>query len=72
VDLPEKGASTFKGKVVFVSPEINPVNGQARVWAEIDNASGLLRPGLRPQMKIQIADPTHPDESKAKANSRRP
>jgi len=40
VDLPDKGATTFNGKVVFVSPEINPVNGQARVWAEIDNSSG--------------------------------
>jgi multidrug efflux pump subunit AcrA (membrane-fusion protein) len=54
VDLPDKGATTFKGKVVFVSPEISPINGQARVWAEIDNSSGLLRPGLRPQMKIEM------------------
>ena len=54
VELPDKGATTFKGKVVFVSPEISPVNGQARVWAEIDNSSGLLRPGLRPQMKIEM------------------
>ena len=27
----------FAGKIVFVSPEIDPVNGQVRVWAEIDN-----------------------------------
>jgi multidrug efflux pump subunit AcrA (membrane-fusion protein) len=58
VDLPDKGATTFNGKVVFVSPEINPVNGQARVWAEIDNSSGLLRPGLRPQMKIEMPGPS--------------
>jgi macrolide-specific efflux system membrane fusion protein len=54
VDLPGRGATIFRGKVVFVSPEISPVNGQARVWAEIDNSSGLLRPGLRPQMRIQV------------------
>jgi macrolide-specific efflux system membrane fusion protein len=54
VDLPGKGDTTFSGKVVFVSPEINPVNGQARVWAEIDNQEGLLRPGLRPRMTIQL------------------
>ncbi len=58
VDLPNKGATTFKGKVVFVSPEINAVNGQARVWAEIDNSSGLLNPGLRPQMKIEVPGPS--------------
>jgi RND family efflux transporter MFP subunit len=57
IDLPDKGATTFKGKVVFVSPEVSPINGQARVWAEIDNTSGLLRPGLRPQMRIQLATP---------------
>jgi RND family efflux transporter MFP subunit len=58
VDLPDKGATTFKGKVTFVSPEISPVNGQARVWAEIDNSSGLLRPGLRPKMKIGMSEPS--------------
>jgi macrolide-specific efflux system membrane fusion protein len=58
VELPDKGPTTFKGKVVFVSPEINAVNGQARVWAEIDNSSGLLRPGLRPQMKIEMPGPS--------------
>lgn len=56
VNLPDKGATTFTGKVVFVSPEVNPVNGQTRVWAEIENTGGLLRPGLRPQMKIQLPD----------------
>jgi multidrug efflux pump subunit AcrA (membrane-fusion protein) len=54
VDLPGRGETTFAGKVIFVSPEINPVNGQARVWAEIDNRQGLLRPGLRPRMTIQL------------------
>jgi macrolide-specific efflux system membrane fusion protein len=54
VDLPGQSEAAFSGKVVFVSPEINPVNGQARVWAEIDNREGLLRPGLRPRMTIQL------------------
>ncbi len=56
IDLPEKGTATFTGKVIFVSPEVNPVNGQTRVWAEIDNTGGLLRPGLRPQMKIKLSN----------------
>ncbi len=59
VELPGKGATTFSGKVIFVSPEISPVNGQTRVWAEIDNTDGQLRPGLRPQMKIQMPGPTN-------------
>jgi macrolide-specific efflux system membrane fusion protein len=52
MELPGKGETTFAGKVVFVSPEISPVNGQVRVWAEVDNKDGLLKPGLRPRMTI--------------------
>ena len=37
----------FVGQITFVSPEVNPVNGQIRVCAEIDNASGALRPGVQ-------------------------
>ena len=33
------------GKMVFVSPEVDPITGQVRVWAEIDNRDGRLRPG---------------------------
>jgi macrolide-specific efflux system membrane fusion protein len=47
-----KGPTTHSGKVVFVSPEINPVNGQVRIWAEVDNQDGVLKPGLRPRMTI--------------------
>ena len=42
----------FAGKVVFVSPEIDPVNGQVRVWAEIENKDLKLRPGLHGSMTI--------------------
>lgn len=45
VDLPGKSRSTFEGKLVFVDPEIDPVNNQVRIWAEIDNGALLLRPG---------------------------
>ncbi len=55
MDLPGKGETTFQGKIVFVSPEISPVNGQVRVWAEVDNKDGLLKPGLRPRMTITPA-----------------
>jgi RND family efflux transporter MFP subunit len=42
----------FVGKVAFVSPEVDPITGQVRVWAEIENKSGALRPGQPVQMRI--------------------
>ncbi len=42
----------FHGKVTFVSPEVNPINGQVRVWSEFDNREGRLRPGLSARMTI--------------------
>lgn len=53
VDLPGKKAAKFAGEMVFVSPEVDPVNGQVRVWAEIDNRDLVLRPGLRGRLTIQ-------------------
>lgn len=35
----------YTGQLVFVSPEADPVNGQVRVWAEIDNSDLSLHPG---------------------------
>jgi macrolide-specific efflux system membrane fusion protein len=52
VDLPGASHAEFRGKVVFVSPEVNPVNGQFRVWAEVENRDQLLRPGLQGSMVI--------------------
>ena len=40
------------GALVFVSPEVNPISGQVRVWAEFDNPDLLLRPGLQGSMII--------------------
>lgn len=50
VETPPHGGSsaistTHEGKLVFVSPEVDPVNGQVRIWAEIDNSDLRLRPG---------------------------
>lgn len=39
--------SQLQGKVVFVSPDANPVNGQVRVYLEIDNSDGEFLPGMR-------------------------
>ena len=47
-----------KGKIVFISSEIDPVNAQVRVWAEVENPDLLLRPGLPAEMVIDSANRT--------------
>jgi multidrug efflux pump subunit AcrA (membrane-fusion protein) len=46
----------FAGVVVFVSPEIDPVNGQVKIWAEIENRSLALRPGLRGELTVSPSE----------------
>jgi len=58
-DLPGKPNSKFAGKLVFVDPEIDPVNNQVRIWVEVDNSSLLLRPG---QSASLIIEPVRSDE----------
>ena len=53
----------FTGKLVFVSPEISPVNGQLRIWAEIENPDLQLRPGLRGSMRIVAERPRAAESS---------
>ena len=44
---------TLDAQVTFVSPEVHPVNGTVRIWAEIDNRDLALRPGLPAKLSIQ-------------------
>lgn len=66
VDLGGKTGSDFEGTVVFVSPEVNPVNGQVRVWAEVDNKKLVLRPGVRGNLTI------HPDSTQTAKRAKPP
>ncbi|MEX2091163.1 MAG: efflux RND transporter periplasmic adaptor subunit [Pirellulales bacterium] len=52
LDLAGEQAAAFDGKVSFVSPEVDPITGQVRVWAEIENGAGRLRPGQPVRMVI--------------------
>lgn len=52
IDPSEKLTQPVTGKIVFVSPEVDPVNGQVRVLAEIENPALALRPGVRATMTI--------------------
>jgi macrolide-specific efflux system membrane fusion protein len=58
LDLAGEDAAAFTGKVSFVSPEVDPITGQVRVWAEIDNQSGRLRPGQPVKMMIESPHPS--------------
>ena len=62
VELPGAPMSLCRGEIVFLDPEVDPVNGQVRIWAEIENEDLRLRPGMRASMTIQ---PVPPDESRA-------
>lgn len=53
LDLAGEQAAAFDGRVSFVSPEVDPITGQVRVWAEIDNRAGRLRPGQPVRMVIE-------------------
>ncbi len=53
VDLPGRKQAQYNGQIVFVSPEVNPVNGQVRFWAEIENQDRRLRPGVKGRLAIE-------------------
>lgn len=42
------------GKVVFVSPDANPINGRIRVHLEIENQAEEFRPGMRVLANIDL------------------
>jgi macrolide-specific efflux system membrane fusion protein len=46
-------AIKLTGKVVFVSPEVHPVTGQARLWATLDNSGNKGRAGMRGTLTIK-------------------
>lgn len=50
--LPGGKREKFAGKIVFVSPEIEPVTNHFRVWAEVENPQLHLRPGAKASMVI--------------------
>ena len=44
------GANSFvqrEGEIVFISPEIDPVNNEVRFWVEFDNPKLDVLPGMR-------------------------
>lgn len=62
VDLAHRDMGDFSGEIVFVHPEIDPVNGQVRIWAEVENRGQLLRPGLAGSLVIHGREVNAGDE----------
>lgn len=50
------------GKLSFVSPEIDPINGQVRIWADLPNSDGSLRPGLQGTLLIYPLEKRSPGD----------
>lgn len=47
------GDAEFPGKIVFVHPEIDPVNSQVRIWAEVENTGLRILPGMRAKLLVE-------------------
>lgn len=52
VGIDGAAAATYVGRITFVHPEVNPVNGQVRLWAEMENRDGALRPGMQGTLTV--------------------
>jgi multidrug efflux pump subunit AcrA (membrane-fusion protein) len=46
----------FRGVVSFASPEVEPVTGDFRVWAEVENTNLWLQPGMTATMIVHLND----------------
>lgn len=55
-------ARPFPGKLVYVNPQVDPVNNQVRVWAEVANEEMRLKPGMRGAMLIKPKADPNPDD----------
>lgn len=42
----QNGGPAYRATIVFVSPEVDTLNNQVRIWAEVDNTDLSLRPGM--------------------------
>lgn len=65
VQVQVDGGPTVEGLLKFVSPEVDPINKQVRIWAEVANPDGQLRPGQQVSMQLPAAQS---DEEAEEAN----
>ncbi len=55
-DADQASQPPISGTLRFVSPEIDPVSRQVRVWAEIDNHDRALRPGQQGRLVVPVTN----------------
>jgi multidrug efflux pump subunit AcrA (membrane-fusion protein) len=48
----EAAVTQYQGQLAFVSPEVDPVSRQVRIWAELDNANHELRAGQQGRLVL--------------------
>ena len=53
-DSSSSAAPPVDGVLRFISPEIDPVTHQVRIWAEVDNKNLRLRPGQQGRLSIPV------------------
>ena len=52
-----KRMNRFEGRIKHISPIVNEVSQEIRIWAEVKNRRNLLKDGLPSTMRIILADP---------------
>ncbi len=57
VHVPQVGV-TWRCRIVFVDPQVDPSSGLMRGRARLDNASEVLKPGLRGWLSFEQEQPT--------------
>ncbi|MBA3311771.1 MAG: HlyD family efflux transporter periplasmic adaptor subunit [Planctomycetota bacterium] len=72
VNLPGRSETTFRGRLTFVAPEVEPTTGQVLVRAEIENKDLTLRPGLNAEMTIIPSDGSGVSVGEENATARSP
>jgi len=56
VHLPAYPGHTFRGKINFVSPSIDPTTHRLQVQAEVENPDGALKPGMLADFSTVTSD----------------
>ena len=66
--FPGNVGKPVSGEIKFVSPEVEPVNQQVRIWAEFDNPEKRIRPGLVATMEVKSTNKKTDDREARKAD----
>ena len=67
--FPGNVGKPVSGEITFVSPEVEPVNQQVRIWAEFENPERRIRPGLVASMEVALAASEPGDREAKEANT---